>query len=67
VYYLIFSEAKNKENNYSRRENCVIVRTVIYNFGAVALSTTTFQINLMSLIQTANAEKSKYILFSFEF
>ena len=69
VYLSNISENKNKENNYSRRENCVIVHTVIYNFGALrwvvifiiwsitaALSTTTFQINLMSLIQTANAE-----------
>ena len=67
VYLSNIFESKNKENNYSRRENCV--HTVIYNFGAprrvlifiiwsitAALSTTTFQINLMSLILTANAE-----------
>jgi hypothetical protein len=62
VYLSNIFESKNKENNYSRRENCV--HTVIYNFGApggvvifiilwsitAAISTTTFQINLMSLL-----------------
>ena len=45
--YLIFSKAKNKENNYSKSKNCVIVHTIIYNFGALAKSITGYHKNMV--------------------